>query len=63
VAIPKDAPHKENAHIFTNFLLRPEIAAEITNQLYTATVFPNLANLFIYLFERTPTFIPHQAAL
>ncbi|MBQ9440934.1 MAG: extracellular solute-binding protein [Alphaproteobacteria bacterium] len=31
MAIPKTAPHKENAHKFINFILQPEIAAEITN--------------------------------
>ena len=31
MAIPADAPHPGNAHIFINFILRPEIAAEISN--------------------------------
>jgi putrescine transport system substrate-binding protein len=31
MCIPKDAPHPQNAHAFINFLLRPEISAEITN--------------------------------
>ena len=31
VAIPVDAPHPLNAHIFMNYLLRPDIAARITN--------------------------------
>ncbi len=31
MAVPKTAPHKENAHKFINFILQPEIAAEITN--------------------------------
>ena len=31
IAIPKTAPHKENAHKFINFILQPKIAAEITN--------------------------------
>jgi putrescine transport system substrate-binding protein len=31
LAIPKDAPNKENAHKFINYLLRPEVIAEITN--------------------------------
>ncbi|MBR1944352.1 MAG: extracellular solute-binding protein [Alphaproteobacteria bacterium] len=31
MAIPKTAPHKENAHKFINFILQPKIAAEITN--------------------------------
>jgi putrescine transport system substrate-binding protein len=31
MAIPADAPHPKNAHLFINFLLRPEIAARNTN--------------------------------
>ncbi len=31
VAIPATAPHKKNAHKFINFILRPEIALQITN--------------------------------
>jgi putrescine transport system substrate-binding protein len=30
-AIPKDALHPDNAHLFIDFLLRPEIIASITN--------------------------------
>ncbi len=33
VAIPADAPHPRNAHLFINFLLRPDIAARNTNFL------------------------------
>lgn len=33
MAIPKDAPHVENAHIFMNYLLRPEIAARNSNAI------------------------------
>lgn len=39
--IPKDAPHPENALLWINYILRPEVQAEITNQvLFTS---PNLA--------------------
>jgi putrescine transport system substrate-binding protein len=31
MAIPVDAPHPNNAHLFLNFLMRPEIAARSTN--------------------------------
>ena len=29
--VPADAPHKDNAYLFMDFLLRPEIAAEVAN--------------------------------
>lgn len=35
--IPKDAKHKDNAYLFINFLLRPDIAADITNTVNYAT--------------------------
>jgi putrescine transport system substrate-binding protein len=34
MAIPKDAPHPELAHMFMDFLMRPEIAAAQVNSLY-----------------------------
>ena len=41
IAIPKQARNKEAAHAFIDFLLRPEVIAEITN--YVAYANPNLA--------------------
>ncbi|MBP6796900.1 MAG: extracellular solute-binding protein, partial [Luteimonas sp.] len=51
MAIPKDAPHKTNAHAFINFLLQPEVIAKITdyvayanaNKDATALVDPQIA--------------------
>ncbi len=43
MAIPKDAKHPDNAHKFINFILRPEIAAEISN--YVAYASANQASL------------------
>lgn len=34
--IPSDAPHKENAYKFLDFLLRPDIAADIANTVFYA---------------------------
>jgi putrescine transport system substrate-binding protein len=31
LAIPKDAPHPANAHTFINYILTPQVAADITN--------------------------------
>jgi putrescine transport system substrate-binding protein len=40
LAIPKDAPHPDNAHKFLNYILRPEVVAAISNEVYYAN--PNL---------------------
>ncbi len=39
--IPANSPHKYTAEVFLNFLLRPDISAQITNENYYAT--PNEA--------------------
>ena len=33
MAIPADAPHPNNAHKFMNYILRPEVAAALTNKV------------------------------
>ena len=42
MAIPKDAPHPRNAHLFINYILRPEVHASLTNKVFYAN--PNLAS-------------------
>ena len=37
MAIPKDAPHPGNAHVWIDYILRPEVIAAITN----AVGYPN----------------------
>ncbi|HEX5754944.1 MAG TPA: extracellular solute-binding protein, partial [Arenimonas sp.] len=41
LAIPKDAKHPNNAHLFIDYLMRPEVAAGIVN--YVAFASPNTA--------------------
>ena len=41
IAIPKDAPHPDNAHAFIDYLLVPDVIADITN--YVSYANPNLA--------------------
>jgi putrescine transport system substrate-binding protein len=36
MAIPADAPHPENAHIFLNYIMRPEVIAKASNYVYYA---------------------------
>jgi len=52
MAIPKDAKNVDNAHLFINYILRPEVAASLTNKVFYANpnqasrpfVLPQLAN-------------------
>ncbi|HEY9143765.1 MAG TPA: polyamine ABC transporter substrate-binding protein [Arenimonas sp.] len=41
MAIPKDAPHPESAHVFIDYLLKPEVAAGIVD--YVSYASPNTA--------------------
>ncbi len=36
MAIPSDAPHKEEAHIFLNYIMKPEVMAKASNYVYFA---------------------------
>lgn len=36
LAIPADAPHPDNAHKFIDFIMQPQIAADISNYVYYA---------------------------
>jgi len=36
MAVPADAPHPENAHIFINYILRAEVMAKASNYVYFA---------------------------
>jgi putrescine transport system substrate-binding protein len=42
MAIPKDAPHPKNAHVFIDYILRPEVHASLTNKVFYAN--PNAAS-------------------
>ncbi len=43
MAIPADAPHPNNAQLFINYILRPEVHASLTNKVFYAN--PNLPSL------------------
>jgi putrescine transport system substrate-binding protein len=52
MVVPADAPHPDNAHKFINYMMRPEVAAGLTNKVFyanpipasRATVTPEVAN-------------------
>jgi putrescine transport system substrate-binding protein len=43
MAIPADAPHPNNAHLWINYILRPEVHASLTNKVFYAN--PNAASV------------------
>ena len=43
MAIPADAKHPRNAHLFINYILRPEVHASLTNKVFYAN--PNAASV------------------
>ena len=42
MAIPFDAPHPRNAHLFINYIMRAEVHASLTNKVFYAN--PNAAS-------------------
>lgn len=60
VFIPSGAPHPQNAHLFLNYLLRPEVIAEISNETRYANA--NLASIPFMLPEvaNDPAAYPSQ---
>ena len=54
MTIPKNAPHLKNAYLFLNFLMRPDIAKQLSLSMGYAT--PNLAAL-----QSMPTIIKNNA--
>jgi len=43
MAIPADAPHPNNAHLFINYILRPQVHASLSNKVFYAN--PNPASI------------------
>ena len=43
MAIPTDARHPNNAHLFMNYIMRPEVHASLTNKVFYAN--PNAASI------------------
>jgi putrescine transport system substrate-binding protein len=63
VFLPSDAPHPNNAHLFLNYLLRPEVIAQVSN--YTGYANANRAATELVLKEYTqdPAIYPDQSVM
>ena len=61
--IPKDSKRKKNAHKFINFLLRPDIAAEIANVVNYATANRGAWEFIDPAILQDPAVFPDQATM
>jgi putrescine transport system substrate-binding protein len=57
-AIPVDAPHARNAHLFLNYMLRPEVAARNSMQLDIANSIPGSAPMMSESLRNDPGVFP-----
>lgn len=58
MAVPKDAPHPDNAHTFINFLLTPEIIAAVSNETGYANAVTSAANFLDASIRNDPVIYP-----
>lgn len=63
MAIPADAPHPKNAHLFINYILRPEVHASLSNKVFYAN--PNKASRKFVKpdVEKNPSVFPSSAEM
>ena len=60
VGIPKSAPHKRNAHAFINYLLRPDVSAQITNTTGILVNIPKARKYFCDKIKSTKYICPRE---
>lgn len=58
MAIPADAPNADAAHAFINFILRPDIIAEITNETGYANAVPASTSMVDEALAKDPVIFP-----
>lgn len=62
IFLPVDAPHPENAYLFMNYILRPEVTAEISNYVYYANANESAKRLLKPEVLNDPGIYPDEAA-
>lgn len=60
--IPSDAPHKRNAYLFMDYILRPEVTAEISNYVFYANANEASQRFLDPDVLNTPGIYPDEAA-
>jgi len=62
-AIPQDAPHVAEAHAFINFMLRPDIIAQVTNDIETANSVPSSLSFVEERIKTNPLVFPSKKVM
>jgi len=62
MAIPVDAPHPDNAHVFINFLLQPAVMARISNAVSYPNAVPASLPLIDEAVKQDPVLFPGKEA-
>lgn len=60
--IPSDAPHKKNAYLFINYILRPQVTADISNYVFYANANEASRRFLKPEVLNTPGIYPDEAA-
>ena len=63
MAIPKDAPNPENAHLFLNFILQPEMMARISNKVKFANANEKSKDFIVREILDNPTIYPNEETM
>ena len=63
MAIPKDAKHPKNAHLFLNYILRPEVMAGISNYVAYANANKDSTPLVDKAVLENPSVYPPPATM
>ncbi len=61
MAVPADAPHPKNAHLFMNYIMRPEVHAAITNKVFYANPNKESRKFIKPEMAQNPTVFPSAA--
>jgi putrescine transport system substrate-binding protein len=60
MAIPKDAPHPDNAHKFIDYILEPQVVAKITSAVGYANAVPASREFISKDIESDPVVYPPE---
>lgn len=63
MAIPADAPHAKNAHVFINYILRPEVHAAISNKVKYANPNKESRKFINEAVAKNPAVFPSSAEM